>query len=262
MERQTRRAALALLVTGIATFTALGVMTVGSGGIVRPANYPNDRGFAQAIYWFEMVRSGDEINRVLGDPGTDTGTRIRAAMDATNRVDFFFMTGYSLFFALLIIFLARLQPGWRVRGVRGLSAAGLLIAAVILASDNMETRRLLSLSAGLSPAALRETIPALMICSRTKFLFINIAALLAAFLYARAYGRGVTGILLPLLYGAAALTGIVALSAPPFEFLVEHSSTVVGIAWFASMIHAGRFLLTRAPRAASPGNPRNGTVSG
>ncbi len=244
----TRRAAAIAVITGILTFISLGTIMAVSGGIVKPATYPNEAGFTQAIFWFEMAENAGDVMAALGDPATETGQRIRAAMDATHHVDFFFMACYNAFIAALFLLIFRLSAGAGTPLPRGVFPAGVVFCLAALVGDILETRKLLELSALADPVAIDATVPALMAWTRVKSGALSAAGMLLAFSYGRYFRIRLPGALIPLLFGAGAIIGGIAISIRGMRFLIEPAGTLGMVAWLMALIHAA-ILWRRGPRS-------------
>ncbi|HPG52553.1 MAG TPA: hypothetical protein PLL11_18400 [Spirochaetota bacterium] len=239
---KTRRYSLFVLLAGIATFASMIFMIAMSGGeIARPVEYPNKEGFTQAIFWFEMVRSPEEVRSVLGDPGSTEGIRLRHAMDMTNRYDFIFMVCYPLLIASLFLFLDRrlADDGRRLRYGTALVTAGACLSAITMIADAYENTRLFRLSAytdlsNIDPGVISQ----LMIATNIKSGAIMIAGLLLVYLYVL-YFKKAWGILLPLIYAVSVAFGTLALIAGSMRALIETGATIGMIGWLISTVHGG-----------------------
>ena len=244
----TRRAAGIAVIAGLLTFISLGTIIAVSGGIVKPAVFPNEAGFTQAIFFFEMAESADEVMAALGDPATDTGRRIRDAMDATHRVDFVFMVCYSAFSAALFLLLARLFSGAGRSLPPWLLPAGIASCCAALLGDVFETMKLLELSALTDRAAIDSAVPALMAWTRVKSGALSAAGILLAVSYGRYFRLRFPGALIPLFFGAGAVAGAAAISFREMRFLIEHAGTLGMTAWLLALVHAA-IILRRSARS-------------
>lgn len=231
-----------LLIAGIATFASLILMIAMSGGeIARPAEYPNKNGFTQAIFWFEMVRSPEEVRSVLGEPGTGIGIRLRRAMDMTNTYDYIFLVCYPLFIGSLFLFIDRLlaESGRRPRFGTALLSAGICLSAVIIAADAYENVQLLALTAytdlsKIDPAVLTK----LIISTNVKSGTITAAGIMLTFYYAL-YFKKSRGLLLAVLYAISTALSFIALTVPSQRALIETGASLGMIGWLVSTIHGG-----------------------
>ncbi len=235
----TRRAAAIAVITGVLTFISLGTIMAVSGGIVKPATYPNEAGFTQAIFWFEMAENAGDVMAALGDPATETGQRIRAAMDAAHRVDFFFMACYNAFTAALFLLIFRLSAGAGTPLPRGIFPAGVVFCLAALVGDILETRKLLELSALADPVAIDTAIPSLIAWTRVKSGSLSAAGILLAFSYGRYFKFRFPGALIPLFFGTGAIVGGLAISFRDLRFLIEPAGTLGMVAWLMALVHAG-----------------------
>lgn len=238
-------AALAAFILGCLTFISLGTIIVKSGGIVRPAEYPNPQGFTQAIYYFEMVADEAELAAALGDPATEQGRAIRASMDITNRIDFFFMTCYTSFLASLVVLLFLLVRGAYPRAAKALLAAGLVFSAATLLGDVMETRLLLRLT---GPGGAAAAIAHLNCWARVKFGGIAAAGIVLSVFYLLHFGRTWQGVLFAVLFFGSSAVGLAAVSVFGLRHLIEVSANAGGAAWMAGLAHAG-IMAFRRPAA-------------
>jgi hypothetical protein len=238
----TKRYALFVLLAGIATVASMLLLIAMSGGeIARPAEYPNKEGFTQAIFWFEMVRSPEEVMSVLGDPASPEGIRLRHAMDMTNRYDYIFLICYPLLILALFLFLNRriTDAGIRVPYVRMLVTAGICLSVIVLFADAYENVQLLKLTAYTVPAQIeKSTLTQLMIATNIKSGGISCAGILLVYLYAM-YFRTTWGILLPLIYAISTVLGIIALTISSQRALIETGASIGMTGWVISTIHGG-----------------------
>jgi hypothetical protein len=239
---ETKRYALFVLLAGLATVATMALMIAMSGGeIARPAQYPNKQGFTQAIFWFEMVRSPQEVFEVLGAPNSPEGMHLRETMDATNRYDYLFLVCYPLLIASLFLFLGRLADDAQRPLPLGkiIVAAGLVLSAVTLFADAYENIQLLKLTSYTDVASIDNGIIArLIIATNVKSGAISCAGVLLVYCYAL-YFRKSWGILLPLLYAASTLLGVIALAVPSQRALIEKGASLGMTGWIISTIHGG-----------------------
>lgn len=239
---KTKRYALFVLVAGIATVASMLFLIAMSGGeIARPAEYPNKEGFTQAIFWFEMARSPEEVMSVLGDPASPGGIRLRHAMDMTNTYDYIFLVCYPLLILALFLFLNRriTDAGIRVPYARMLVTAGICLSVIILFADAYENIQLLKLTAYTAQAHIEQsTLAQLMIATNIKSGGISCAGILLVYLYAM-YFRGSWGILLPLIYAVSVILCIIALTVSSQRALIEIGASIGMFGWIISAIHGG-----------------------
>jgi len=237
MKISVKQAAFMAIITGLLTFILLGVMIVRSGSIVPPATFPNEPGFKQAIFWFEMAGSGDEIASVLGDPATDTGRRIRAAMDATHHIDFYFMVCYTTFTASLFLMLFCLTgTGGMPRAVLGI---GFALCCVVLIGDIFETRKLLEFSSLPDPRTIGDDILSLQIWTRVKSGGLSAAGIILALYYSRYFQWRRIGMIIPVLFAVSSVLAFVAISTNSLRYLIEYAGSAGMVGWLAALIHAG-----------------------
>ncbi len=238
MHRLLHRAAAIAVIAGTLTFISLGAIIAVSGGIVKPATYPNEQGFTQAIFWFEMADSGEDVIAALGDPATEAGRSIRAAMDATHRIDFIFMVCYSAFSAALFLLIYQLSKGAGTPLPRGIFPAGVIFCCTALLGDILETTKLLELSALTDPMAIDAAVPSLMVWTRVKSGSLSTVGILLAYSYARYFKFRLPGALIPLLFGTGAIVGAVAISFRGVRFIIEQAGILGMLAWLMALVHA------------------------
>lgn len=237
MNISVKHAALISIITGVLTFIVLGMMIARSGGIVPPATFPNEPGFQQAVFWFELAGSGEEIASVLGDPATDIGRRTRSAMDATHHIDFYFMVCYTAFTASLFLLLFRLT------GADGMPVTifwtGIALCCVALIGDIFETRKLLIFSALPDPRTIGDDILSLQVWTRVKSAGLSAAGVILALYYSRYFKWRRIGMTIPVLFTVSAVLGFIAIATHSFRFLIEYAGTTGMSAWLAALVHAG-----------------------
>jgi len=237
-----RKSALFVILAGIGLAASLVFMQVMAGeAVTRPAEYPNRQGFAQAIFFFEMAQSPDEIRQVLGEPSAVNGIHIRKVMDAVNTYDYIFMLFYPMLFAALFIFLRSLIrfKGHDVKYLREMVYAGIALAAIMVLSDMFENTLLFKISAYQSISGIsRDLINTLQVATRIKSGAISLAGLILSFLYASYFGKS-WKLLLPALYCIASAAGFIAISVSSARYILETSATAGGILWLVSAIHGG-----------------------
>lgn len=246
---KSRRYSLFVLLAGIATFASLIFMIAMSGGeIARPAEYPNNEGFTQAIFWFEMVRSPEEVRSVLGEPGSPEGTALRRAMDITNTWDYIFMVCYPLLFVSLFLFLTRrlADDGRRLAYGTSLAAAGICLSAVVMFADAYENIQLFKLAAYADIADIDPgVITLLRIATNIKSGVIGIIGLLIVFFYA-VYFKKSWGTALTVIYALSVVLGALALTVGSQRALIEKGATLGMIGWLISTVHGGYWFFRKA----------------
>lgn len=233
------------VIAGIASFAALGYITyAGSGGdVVTPATYPNRHHFTQAIFWFELLDSREELFEALGDPGTPQGAAMRRIMDVTNTYDVLLFSAYPPFFALLLVLVHLLlrRDDADPPAALPILVAGIVVCAVMPLADHMENVQLLKLTTFAAPGDVDDgVIAALKVWTRIKWgAIFAVTALLALrywryFIDSRFPRYAFTGI-----YGITAVVGSISLMFDGTRFLIEAASTTMGIGWLVSAVHAG-----------------------
>jgi hypothetical protein len=238
MNRQVKKASLFVTLAGLFVVISYLTMAAHTGGARKPADHPNTRGFNSAIIWFELLESPDELFLALGDPGTEQGKELRRAMDTLNHYDFFFMAGYSVFYASLALFLYVLLGERRGRLDRPILYAGIALACLMLVGDIFENMRLLELSACRNLGDVREgSIGMLMLWTRVKWFSIFISGLLLAPQYMRYFTVRIAGVVFTILFIVPSITGFAAFFMPGKGFLLEAGSSLLGVAWASALVH-------------------------
>ncbi len=237
-----KKYAFAVLFVGIATFAAMLFLTAMSGGeIVRPAEYPNEQGFTQAIFFFEFLNNPQEVQLALGDPKTDEGKSIRQAMDALNTYDFLFMVLYPLLIAVLILFLHKkiIYEGYEISQNRLLMWMGAIFAVLMCLSDLYENIQLFKISSFISLSAISDDlIGTLRVTTRIKNITIGGGTLILIYFYT-VYFKKSWKLLLPLIYLISVLISVVAITFSSQRYLIEVAATLGMFGWLVSTIHAG-----------------------
>ncbi|HRK35032.1 MAG TPA: hypothetical protein PLJ47_10600 [Candidatus Hydrogenedentes bacterium] len=240
--KRRRRAAYAVVVTGLATILSVLVMHFVSGKALPPHAGENPEGFRSAMIWLELVSSREEVFAVLGPYGSPEGTALRNQLDTANFYDFAFMTCYSLYNACLIYFvmhlqLYRLQSILKLRTFLGL---GLILSAAMFIGDIVETTQLLTITKAHGPnAMLSSVVSTLQYWTRVKWAAIFIVCLMLCAGYA-SYFRRIPSLLLPAIYAVAGVAGLVSISLPNARPLLETiASPAIALGWVLSLFHAG-----------------------
>lgn len=247
MKDLIKKAALIAMAVGILTFAAYGLMAAMGGGSPKPATFPNEPGFKMTIIWFEVVNSADELFQALGDPATEQGKTLRAAMDRVNGNDYIFMILYSALNAALLylLFVRGREKGLIPSTLRLLFGVGLAFAVVALFGDVFENVQLLELTGYKTVGEVSSgTIFLLQLFTRVKWFSLFLVCVFLAVGYAASSGK--RGTLLILLYAAAAVTGLLSFTVPSLRSLLEMSATLLGVSWLASTVHAGILYFRKA----------------
>lgn len=235
----------------IATFILLAVES--GGGVVHPLEYPNQPGFSQAIIWFELLQSPEEVKQVIGEPSTDEGIRLRHVMDTINKYDFLYMVCYPLLFAALVVFVHALlvNKGYQMSHGRTLVFIGLFLSAVMFVGDVLENIQLLKISAYSNLSDIKPNLlTTLQIATRIKSVPIFLVSLLLAYFYILYFGLSFS-VILPIVYCSSAILGLIGISFGSARFLVETSYSLLALVWFLSIIHGGVWYL-RSKKARAP----------
>ncbi len=241
-----RRASILVVVIGLYTFIALGVMMTQTPVKSKPATYPNERGFKNAIYWFELVDSPEELFLVLGDPATEIGKQLRAGMDKLNRYDFGYMAGYAPFYASLFLFILVILGDRNGKYGKIVLYTGLALSAAMLVGDVCENVVLFKLSAYQNIAEVnRSTVTMLQIFTRIKWFAILIAGILLAFRYLRYFFSRIAGAVYAILFLVPSIMGFWAFASPSKGNLLETGSVFIGLAQIAAFGHAVAKLFRR-----------------
>jgi hypothetical protein len=244
-----KKYSLFVLLSGIATFATMILLIAISGGeVAKPAEYPNKQGFTQAIFFFEMAQTPEEVKAVLGDPSSPEGARMREIMDTVNRYDYLFMACYPLLIAALFLFLKqRMADSGRPPPRAGLlAAAGICLCAVMLAADAYENLQLFKLTAVTDLGKMDPTvISRLMLATRLKSGAITLSGCILVYFYVR-YFRRSWKLSLPLIYSISVVLGVIALSATSQRALIETGATIGMMGWIISTIHGGYWFFRKA----------------
>ncbi len=231
-----------VFIAGIATFISMALIIIMSGGeILRPAEYPNEQGFTQAIFWFELLESADEIQYALGDASTDEGKHIRQAMDITNKYDFIFMFFYPLLYAALFLFLHKkmIYDGYRISNIRIIVLSGLFFSLIMFLSDIYENIQLFKIASYTDLNDIKpELIAALQISTRIKSLAISGGTLILIGFYLIIFKKS-WKIVLPLIYCVSVVLSIAAFTASSNRYLIESAASLGMLGWLISTIHGG-----------------------
>ncbi|MEQ9365165.1 MAG: hypothetical protein RIF32_13025 [Leptospirales bacterium] len=263
-DRSLAASARGVLITGLLTLALAGIM---GGASAVPPFAPSELnpGFdeSQAILWFELAHTADEVRAVLtpADPEAD----MRGAMDTLNVYDFPFMAAYSLYFLAMICFLRDLR---RARGPSFFGSmfyftTGLAFVPIILAGDIIENTQLLKLTRygvdGIAAAIPFETILNLEIFTRMKWAAIFLAcahlggtylslALAAGDRDGAGAGNGdrVATMLIAATFFATTVLGFLSIANLDLRALLQLATLAMILGWVGVLIHAGRRVFRRA----------------
>jgi hypothetical protein len=246
-----KKSALFTVIMGLLTLVTFALLMIEIGGEVRPWQYPNPHGFKAAMVWFELTDTADELFANLGPADSGQGKEIRAKMDAGNKYDFLFMPCYSIFFASVFLYMNRaLKSKGRSSSFDGNVLRGMCLCALLmLIGDVLENRQLFLLTTYNSV----QEVPSPVLCSlklwtTMKWGSIFFACAVASVYYARYFSlRRPVGILFVLLYACSAWSGALGLIISHYRFIIETTNTIIAIAWFSSIIHAGILAFSRSP---------------
>jgi hypothetical protein len=236
-----------VIIIGIASFAVLGfLISIGGSDPLRPATYPNGPGFQNAMIWFELAASKQEVFQVLGNPQDPSGIHIRQVMDKMNNFDYYYMVLYSLlciFITTLVFYLNQNKPGI-ANTKTWIFYFCIFISIAMLAGDAMENVQLLRLTKYARVDDIDDSVVnALNIWTRIKWGAIFIYAMVMAFTYGTYFkGKKFPQALYVLAYGSSAIIGIISLSIMNMRYLVEPASYLVALSWLFSIIHAGIIL--------------------
>jgi hypothetical protein len=193
---------------------------------------------------FEQARTPDRVRGVLQPAAApQCGGYRRAVLDAENHADLAFLVFYSLLNAAIFVFLTASHPDHEpLRRAPALRAAGLVLAAVMLASDALEDWRLLELT---RPGAATQFLLRWCWASNLKWLALIAAAALVAGLYLLDDRRrpGNLMMLLAAPYAAAAVCGLAALGAQRSTRFAPFVG-LLAVAWSTTALQAAASLVT------------------
>ncbi len=233
-----------VIILGLASFGMLGLLiSFGGPEPLRPATYPNEPGFQNAMIWFELAASKQEVFQILGGSQEQIGIHIRQVMDKMNTYDYAYMVLYPLmgmFFSALVFYL--------IQGTAGSAAAKtrvfyfcIFICIAMFAGDAMENMQLLKLT----KYARADDIPdavvtALNIWTRVKWGAIFVFAAIIAYEYFQYFReKKIPQAIFFVAYGSSAILGLVSLSLATHRNLVEIASYLIALSWLLSIVHAG-----------------------
>lgn len=237
--------AICATLAGVAAFTALGYITyAGSGGdVVKPATYPNRHHFTQAIFWFELLDNREELFEALGDPLTPRGADLRRIMDITNIYDALLFSAYPPLFAFLLVllFLLNRRCGEETAWTMPILVLGFVACAVMPVADYMENAQLLKLTRFAAVADVDgSAISSLKAWTRIKWgAIFAVTTILALRYWGYFRDSKLPRYAFAAIYGITAVLGAVSLMFTGTRFLIEASSTVMGVGWLVSTAHAG-----------------------
>jgi hypothetical protein len=233
-----------VIILGLASFGLLGfLISMGGPEPLRPATYPNKPGFQNAMIWFELAASKQEVFQVLGDPGNPQGSHIREVMDKENTYDYGYMVAYSLlciFIAALVFYLNQNKPD--IANTKSwIFYFCIFICIAMLAGDAMENVQLLKLTKYAGMDDINDAVvTALNIWTRVKWGAIFIYAMIMAFAYGTYFrGKKFPQALFVIAYGSSAIIGIISLSIMNMRYLAEPASYLIALSWLLSIVHAG-----------------------
>ncbi len=241
MNESVKKTSFLAFAAGILTFLVWTLMLVMAASNPPPAVMPNEPGFQTAILWLELADNPAEIFQILGDFSSSQGQSVRKILDTMDRFDYGFMVMYSIFSASLFIFTSTLnsQKNRKFYSGKIFVNTGIFLAAAMLVGDALENVQLLKLTSYSSVESIPDSvILALKIWTRVKWFALFISCLLLGMSYSSYFGRS-RGFLLALLYTTTGIFGLFALIWPPGRHFVEYASTLMGAAWFFSLIHSG-----------------------
>ncbi len=250
-----RVAALAVVLTGLATIIMAIVLTVAPGAMPPPATMDHAAKFTNTILWFELAKDVDEVFAVLGPFDDAVGVERREKLDRVNQLDFGFMVAYSAFNGALVILVWSLNRGRRFWNGLSLVGAGTIFAALMLVGDVIENLQLLQLSG----FATTDDVPAevmrqLNVWTRVKWGALFAESILLAWGYAVYFLRPTenrlqwAGLIVALSFAAAAVIGFPSLAVDSIRYWLETASLCLFPAWLLSLFHAG-FLVLKPKRS-------------
>lgn len=205
---------------------------------------------SQAILWFELAHSAEEVRAVLTPAQADAD--LRGSMDTLNVYDFPFMVAYSLYFLAMICFVrdVRREPGASFFSSMFYFMAGLLLVPMILAGDIMENTQLLKLTRyGADQAIPFEVILNLEVFTRMKWgaIFLACAHLGISYLTLAFFpGSEITNnrarigtATIALAFFATTILGMISITNLEQRPLLQLATLAMIIAWLGTLIHAG-----------------------
>jgi hypothetical protein len=200
------------LIVSVATSLLLVVVMALFGSSLPPWQMPNPEGFHQAIAWFEVARSPDEIFAALG-PLDSAGLALRGAMARVNAVDFAFMWSYTVLNGCLLLLLWPRTRVW--------IAVTLVLCVAMLIGDAIENVMLFDLASAASPEQVSLTsLLLLRIFTSLKWSSLFVAGVLIGWRlrYANVISVATAAVGFWGLFGATS-RGLLELSVPGFTIV-------------------------------------------
>lgn len=194
----------------------------------------------------ELVKNAGEAIQTLGrtDDG-DGAARVRAAerraaLDHINRLDYAFMTAYSLYCGALAVFAAGLWRGRRAVA-RGLAGCGAVLAGAMFAGDFIENEQIFRLTAAPNAQAIpADALALLVVWTRVKWFALAGSSLTIALLYGFGYcrrGRLWTWAM-PAVFAAAGLWIAATVAVDAWRSALGLGTALLALAWLLGLIHA------------------------
>lgn len=198
------------------------------------------------ILSIELVRNAGEAIQTLGrtDDGDDSAreraVQRRAALDHINRLDYAFMTAYSLYCGALAWFAAGY---WQSRRpwARNLAVIGAALAVAMFAGDVVENEQLYRLTAAANAEAIpQDAIAVLVVWTRVKWFALAAASVVIALLYvggACRSGRRWTWAI-PVAFTAAGLCIAATVAIDAWRSALGLGTALLALAWALALLQA------------------------
>lgn len=235
-----RRACLLVVLSFMIMMASAILMMVMGGGSHQPYTFPNENGFTDAIVWFELAESPQEIFLILGPADIEAGQTLRKNLDQINYFDYGFMACYSLYHlpVFMLLILLNRGAGRNIFGSNLYFYIGLFMIAAMWMGDAIENYYLLQLtnytSANDIPVG---DILRLQIWTRVKWVALFGAMLHIGISYASYLGLNWRS-LLAVLYTTGAVLGLISLASSQTRFLLELAGALLFLGWIVVFGHA------------------------
>lgn len=235
-----KKAALLVLIGATLTIISASIMMLMGGGSHAPHTFPNDYGFSDAIVWFELISSPEELFLVLGPHDSKAGTILRQNMDLINVYDYLFMSAYSLFHIPIFLFLYIMNsqkkslPGKTIIYGTGI---GVLVLGMWI-GDIFENIQLLKLTQFQDIESVQQTVLInLQIWTRVKWVSLFVSLLIMGIAYLMYYGKSFWT-LGSLVFFCGFVAGMVSLVIPANKALLEPAGALMAVCWIWVLVHS------------------------
>jgi len=269
-----RKPALAVVATAILTLgialllTALGSGVAPHAQIAAPEDGPQNPAFSSALLWLQLVRTPEEVFRILGPAEESEGRSIRTILDTVNRVDFVFLLSYAALNLALGVYFYQLgkfqlsplaSAGW-------FAVISACLCCIMVVSDIAENVQLFALTAAQSPGDVNiGTLTLLRLWTALKWFALFLALFLQGLAWIGLHAqRGRWLAPLALVHLAAFALGTASLASlvlgpqalgQDLRPLMEPAAALLCLGWLIGLLHAIA-LLMRGPGRPAEDGPR------